>query len=48
MITIALFAWILFQLNAPTWCYVLLAISFVIRALQYGVNMYKKGMESHE
>ena len=45
MIYIALFTWILFQMKAPTWCFVLLGIAFFLNLVRFGVDMYKRGQK---
>lgn len=43
MISVILFAWILFQLQAPAWCYALVAAGLILTIIEYGVKMYKLG-----
>lgn len=45
MITAICLAWIGFQLNAPTWYFVLVGVGFFFKLISYGNEMYKKGKE---
>lgn len=48
MLIIICLWWIGMQLCAPTWYYVLLGISAVVKILSYGIDMYKKGAKLEE
>jgi len=41
MFTYAILLWILINLSAPTWCYVLLCISTFTTILKWGMNLTK-------
>ena len=46
MIAIILMIWVGLQLNAPTWFYVICAITIAAKIIQYGINMYKEGQDN--
>lgn len=43
MIYIAMLGWIGNQLNAPKLYWIALVLLFVIKIVQFGIDMYKKG-----
>ena len=38
--------WIGMQLNAPSWYYWLMGISFVLNMISYGLRMFNRGKQS--
>ena len=46
MLAIICLWWVGIQLSAPSWFYILLAISIVIKIFSYGIDMYNKGKEN--
>lgn len=45
MLTIAVIIWILYQLQAPDWCYVLMGITLASRIFDFCKGLYKLGAE---
>lgn len=42
MFTYAILLWILINLSAPTWCYVLLGIAAFVTILKWGIDLSNK------
>ena len=42
MITYIILLWVLINMQAPTWCYVLLGIATVITCVKAGIDIAKK------
>lgn len=42
MFSFAILLWILLNMQAPTWCYVLLGVASVIKCIDVGINLAKK------
>lgn len=43
MIAAFLLIWIGLKLNAPTWFYLLCGVLIILKAISFGIEMYKKG-----
>ena len=46
MFQLIVMLWILIHLQAPTWCYALLGICMIIRAIEFCCGLYKAGKEA--
>lgn len=47
-IILILLWWVLVQLSAPTWCFVLLAVVGVIKCLDAFIEALKAGIEAYD
>jgi hypothetical protein len=45
MFTYAILLWVLIDLKAPAWTFVLLSIAAFITVLKWGIDLHKKAVE---
>ena len=46
MLTLILLTWIGTMLQAPTWYYGVIIVSFIFKSISFGIKMYTQGMDS--